>query len=159
MNRIKFDYSLIGKIRLDLGCGSPDKQRPNHNVRLDYQDYGQEIVWDVRNGIPLPDDSCEYITASHFLEHFYEDDFIKIMNECWRVLKEDGELYVICPSFYRDKSWIPIHKLHPTEETFRFFEFDYYKDSKDCPIKPWKITKLVINDKQDIHVKMQPKKN
>ena len=87
MNRIVFDWSLLGKIHLDLGSGDKGKQRGG-NVSLDIRDIDVNFVWDIRNGIPLPDNSCEKITASHIMEHFYPDEFIRIMNECWRILKK-----------------------------------------------------------------------
>ena len=151
-------------IHLDLGCGDKDHNRSDkekNNIRMDIIDYGQEIVWDAKEGIPLPDNSCEHITTSHFIEHFREEDVIKIINDCWRVLKKDKELYIICPSFYRDKSWWPVHLWHPTETSFRFFEQDRVSradnDNKG-EIKPWKINEAILNDKKDLHIKMTPKK-
>jgi len=150
MRRIK--VKNFKDIYLDLGCGDKKHRRPiegKNNIGLDKIDYGQEIVWDVKDGIPLIDSSCEYIIASHFMEHFNEDEFLKIMNECWRVLKKNGELYIISPTLFREESWIPVHKLHPRKATFKFFENYKY---------PWIIKEIIINQKLDIHVKMQPKK-
>ena len=155
--RIKIkDYN---NIYLDLGCGNKDHNRPEkekNNIGMDVIDYGQEIVWNATEGIPLPDNSVEHITTSHFIEHFREEDVVKIMNECWRVLKKDKELYVICPSFYRDKSWLPVHLWHPTEVSFRFFEWD--KISRENRVKSWKINEFILNDKKDIHCKKKPNK-
>jgi len=65
MRRVKIKN--FKDIYLDLGCGDKKHRRPikgKNNVGLDIIDYGQEIVWDVKDGIPLPDNSCEYIIAS-----------------------------------------------------------------------------------------------
>ena len=38
---------------------------------------------------------------SHFLEHFTRDDALKILKECFRVLKTDGVLRISCPDLLR----------------------------------------------------------
>lgn len=150
-------------IRLDLGSGGKKKWRvKGENVkRLDIVPFkGVDIVVDIREkGIPLKDNSCEYIETSHFLEHFTKQEFIKILNECWRVLCAGGLMYVIVP--HRDRpdvaGW-PIHLLEPTENTFTFFE-KIENDENIYKIKKWKIKNIVVNERQDIHVKMIPEKN
>ncbi len=147
-------------IYLDLGCGDDKHRRPTegkNNVAMDIIDYGQEIVWDIKDGIPLPDNSCEHIVASHFMEHLRKEDFLNAMNECWRVLKPSGELYVIVPHFGRGNSGWPIHLLDPTEDTFKFFE-QTDETAREHWIKGWKINELITNSRQDIHVKLTPKK-
>ena len=163
MNR-KLKIKNFNDIYLDLGCGNEDHNRPENdrnNIRMDMTDYGQEIVWNAKEGIPLPDNSCSHITASHFIEHFREEDVIEIINECWRVLKKGKELYIICPSFHRDESWLPVHLWHPTEISFRFFEWDNITRADNDnrgEIKQWKINELITNNKKDIHCKMTPNK-
>jgi len=158
MRRVKIKN--FKDIYLDLGCGDKKHRRPikgKNNVGLDIIDYGQEIVWDIKDGIPLPDNSCEYIIASHFMEHFRKEDFIKIMNECWRILKPDGELYIIVPHRDRGASAWPVHLLEPSEDTFKFFD-QTDETAREHRIKGWKIIEIITNEKKDIHVKMQPKK-
>lgn len=159
MNKINYDWSLLGIIHLDLGSGDAGKQRGG-NVSLDIRDCGTDIVWDIRKGgIPLPDDSCAKITASHIMEHFYPDEFIRIMNECWRILKNDGELYIITPSFERNARTAN-HHLFPTEETFRGFEptenYTLGWDNYGQPVYRWTIKEIILNERKDYHCKMTP---
>lgn len=158
MNKINFDLNLLGNIHLDLGSGDAGKQRGG-NVSLDIRDCGTDIVWDIRNGIPLPDNSCEKITASHIMEHFYPDEFIRIMNECWRILRNDGVLYIITPSFEKNARTAN-HHLFPTEDTFRGFEPTENStlgwDNYGQPVYRWTIKEIVLNERKDYHCKMTP---
>ena len=160
MNRINYDWSLLGNICLDLGSGDSSKQRGG-NVSLDIRNIEDvNIIWDIRKGIPLPDNSCAKIVASHIIEHFYPHEFILLMNECWRILKkEDGEMYIITPSYERNARTAN-HHLFPTEETFRGFEpTDNYTlgwDNYGNPIYRWTIKEIILNERKDYHCKLTP---
>ena len=65
---------------------------------MDKADYGQAIVRDLKRGLPFCDNSIDEIKADSVLEHIeMNDDFIFIMNECLRVLKPKGKMYIRCP--------------------------------------------------------------
>lgn len=165
MNKIAYDSKLLGSIRLDLGCGDEKHQRADMNTHMDAVDFGQQIVWDIYDGIPLPDNSCEQVYASHFFEHVdWGLPTLKMFNECWRVLKPGGELWVVVPSIHKPNVRIPIHVSHYDEHSFRFFEGDETKDTSwDTTrrsyndVRLWKITELVTNNRGDIHCRMIPK--
>lgn len=83
-------------IKLDLGCGirkedHPTKQAGFIGVDL-YPVEGVDIEHDL-SVFPWPfeDNSVDEIYSSHFLEHFDGDTFIKIMEECYRILKPKQE--------------------------------------------------------------------
>ena len=53
---------------------------------------------DMRNGLPLPDQSCSNLFCEHFLEHLsYPEEVKRFLAECYRVLKMDGILRIIVP--------------------------------------------------------------
>ena len=167
MRRIAYDNNLVGRIALDFGCGDQKHQRPNNNVRMDAVDFGQEIVADVlTTGIPLPDNSCVSITASHVMEHMpWGLPLIDVFNECWRVLKPTGVLYVIVPGRSNPCVNIPVHTSQFDEHTFRFFDGEHDQSTSDDTVRRsyqdvrlWKIHELVTNQRGDIHCHMSPKK-
>lgn len=92
--------------KLDLGCGKISKEGC---VGLDVQDFGQEIVTNIDRGIPLPDDSLEYIHSSHFVEHLTEKQIEFLFLEMVRVLKNDGIIEVRCP---HDKTILKYYTSH-----------------------------------------------
>ena len=79
-----------------------------------------DIVCDLNQGIPLPDNSVVAISARHLLEHL--DDTVKIMEEIWRVAKPEAVVSIKVPYYasmgaYQD----PTHRRFFTEKTFQYF--------------------------------------
>jgi len=129
-------------IKISLGCGykydgSPQNYENDYQcwkitgegfIGIDKGDYGQHIKRDLRRGLPFCDNSVDEIVADNSLEHiptlehFGEDDFAFIMNECNRVLKIGGKLKIIVP-YWADKSAVkdPTHRRQFSEETFTYF--------------------------------------
>ena len=56
---------LKGKIKLDLGCAD---NVLDGFTGVDFRDYGQDIIWDVRDGLPFPDSSVEEIYSCHLMD-------------------------------------------------------------------------------------------
>lgn len=96
MNRINIPLEIP---LLNLGCGTQ-----KYGVGIDYLDFGQEIVWDLRKGIPLPDHCVKAIHTSHFLEHLTRDELYPLFNEIKRVAVKGAEMYVIVPHSDTDEA-------------------------------------------------------
>ena len=111
-------------ILLDVGCGR-DKQRGF--VGMDHQSLeGVDIVhsW---NDFPWPfeDESVLTIVASHVVEHVNPADghFLKWMNECWRILKPEGQLAIVTPYAGSPGYWQdPTHCNGCSEATWYYFD-------------------------------------
>ena len=81
---------------LNLGCG---RGNPLDCYGLDIMELdGVDLVADVNNGIPLPDNTFSKVIANDFLEHIKQENNIKLMEEIYRVLKPGGVLEFIVPS-------------------------------------------------------------
>lgn len=134
---------------LDVGCG--EWKQPGA-VGMDKQDLpGVDVVHNW-NDFPWPfeDDSVLTIVASNVAEHVSPVDghFIDWMNECWRVLKPEGQLaivapYGVCSLYVQD----PTHCNPVNEKTFWYFDGDFadYHGGKKILYwgfykpRPWKI--------------------
>lgn len=57
------------------------------------------VCWDLRKGIPFPDNTFDVVYHSHFLEHLAQDAARGFLRECHRVLKASGVMRVILPDF------------------------------------------------------------
>jgi predicted SAM-dependent methyltransferase len=55
------------------------------------------INWDLRNGIPFPDDTFDVVYHSHFLEHLERQVAPIVLRECRRALKPGGFIRVVLP--------------------------------------------------------------
>lgn len=82
--------------RLILGAGKNTEKKPGDDF-LDLRPFpGIDIVYDL-NKLPWPiaDDHYDSICAIHLVEHL--DSLLDFMNECFRILKPGGSLYLETP--------------------------------------------------------------
>jgi len=56
-----------------------------------------DLVVDLTQPIPFPDNTVNQIYASHLLEHFQYSELVKLLGECYRILINDGMLKVAVP--------------------------------------------------------------
>jgi predicted SAM-dependent methyltransferase len=80
--------------RIDIGCGKYPK--PGF-IGIDIKDFGQDIVWDVRHGIPFPDNSLDEVYTSHFIEHLAMHEIDDFIYELIRVCKHGARVTFRCP--------------------------------------------------------------
>lgn len=133
------------KHKVIIGCGN---QKRDGWIGLDQGDYGQEIVRDLRQGMPFCDNSCDELFADQVLEHIQDnEDFIFIMNECLRVLCHGGTFDIRVPmfssyTFAKD----PTHVRKFAKETFSYLQpentWHYGFD------KRWRVEKAEQKDDQ-----------
>jgi FkbM family methyltransferase len=82
-------------ILCNVGCGS--RHHPAW-INIDFHGDGQTVLqWDLRQGVPLPDASCDAVYSSHTIEHFDRAGARRFLMECRRVLKPGGILRLVAP--------------------------------------------------------------
>ena len=79
-----YQVSKKNVIKLELGTGV--KKGKNGFTTVDIN--GANISWDLKNGIPLKDNSVDLIYSSHLLEHIPFKELILFLKDCKRVLKK-----------------------------------------------------------------------
>jgi len=92
--------------KIDIGCKNIKRK---DYVGIDIKDFGQEIIWDVTQGLPFPDSSIENVYCSHFIEHLgveYIQDFIL---ELYRVCKKGAEIEIKVPHSDTIESYYSCH--------------------------------------------------
>ncbi len=128
-------------MKLDIGCGA--KKQLGH-IGIDIGDFSKLYskdefikadVFEFLEGLEA--DSIEAIYANQFIEHIPKDKFIPFMNQCYRVLKNEGTCEFIFPpaitsngmpngSFYAD----PLHVNAIIPGTFSCFSKEYRNSVK-----------------------------
>ena len=147
--------------RLNLGSGRRQRDgwtnvdmvgRPG-TVRLDLTD----APW------PWEDDTVDEIFSSDFLEHLAWDNqgdhFIRVMNECWRVLKKDGVAFHRVP----ERGFIgadqdPTHRRRFVKTSFVYFDPkfpEHEHNGLDYGCQPWTILSCEVV-RGYVEVKMTP---
>ena len=80
--------------KLDLGCG---KNKKEDCIGIDDDNYGQEIIWDITEGIPFPDNSIIYINMGNFIEHITEEDIPWLFVDILRICKSGAIVDITTP--------------------------------------------------------------
>ena len=89
--------ALIHHKQIKLELGSGPKKGTDGWTTIDTQ--SSDINWDLRRGIPLPDNCVEQIYSSHLLEHISYAELIIFLSECRRVMTVGGKFSVCVPNF------------------------------------------------------------
>lgn len=128
VQKLKTKPKLItgSPLKLDIGCG--ERKQEGH-VGIDIAACpGVDHVMDVRNyPWPVEDASVDEIYTSHFFEHLSGPERCPFMDECWRILKDDGKMTVIVP-YYSSMRAVqdPFHAWPPVcEHTFLYFNKEW----------------------------------
>jgi SAM-dependent methyltransferase len=103
----------IGEIKVNIGCGlsgisgwhnldnSPTitlSRIPLLKRALKLPTWPSDVRrYDVRKGLPFPDNSARYIYSSHTFEHFTSEESSRIVKNCREVLKPGGILRIVVP--------------------------------------------------------------
>ncbi|OGG48350.1 hypothetical protein A3D66_02180 [Candidatus Kaiserbacteria bacterium RIFCSPHIGHO2_02_FULL_50_9] len=88
------DKNIQGTDVLDIGCG--EYPHPRATKTLDFlQEFHPDVVADVNEKIPLPDNSFDCIIMNNTLEHLYNPQ--KAIDECRRILRQGGLLLAAVP--------------------------------------------------------------
>ena len=131
---------------LDLGCGY---NKVEGAVGLDNASLlGVDIVHDLLD-IPYPfkNESFEKIYLRHVIEHFYLNDFEKILNECFRILTSDGVLQITVPHAFSISAFTdPTHKQFFTFGSGHFWDKKYQKSYYNEIDSSWELINVKCNN-------------
>ena len=118
-------YAAYGEdsFKLDLGCGYV---KPAGFIGIDNLSGEASQIPNVQNApdilmnldieaFPFPDNSCEEVRSSHFLEH---SELMHILNESHRVLRAGGTFLFAVPYANSAEGMYPGHQQFLTEKWF-----------------------------------------
>ena len=89
-------YLVLRREKIFLEIGAGNKKGKGDWVTLDGS-FLADIHWDLRQGIPFPDNSLDKIYTSHCFEHIPFNDLEKLIRNCLKKLKKGGTLSVCVP--------------------------------------------------------------
>lgn len=136
--------------RLNLGSGL---KKLEGYINIDNRiEMSPDLLWDVRKGIPYPDNSIIEVNADNFLEHIEQSKVIPLMNEVHRVLNPEGVFNIVVPSTDgRGAFQDPYHVSFWNINSFLYYTIDdmliLYPE-----IKPYEILELrnTANSEQEL---------
>jgi predicted SAM-dependent methyltransferase len=87
-----------GKVKLNVGCGTDYKRGwVNIDNNSDENIEKLDLNWDLRNPLPFPENSVDFIYNEHFFEHLTPDEGRVVMQDLLRVLKPGGVMRIAMP--------------------------------------------------------------
>ncbi len=104
---------------LDIGCGC---NKTADAIGLDHHPGSDaDVLADFEQGFfPFADASFDRVICSHVIEHVRSP--VRLMEECWRVLRPGGTLLVKTPHYTHWTSWgDPTHYHHFGSHALRHF--------------------------------------
>ena len=67
-------------------------------LRTDLEPDLKAVYLDATKRFPFADETFNYIVAEHIIEHIPYEDALKMLRECYRVLKNDGVIRISTPN-------------------------------------------------------------
>jgi hypothetical protein len=112
-------------IFLDIGCSD---HKSAGSIGMDKRALpGVDIIHDLEVfPWPLPDNCASRMLCSHLIEHIKPWLTIDFLNECWRIMRPDGQLLIATPYAGSPRFWQdPTHCHGWLEATPQYFDCDY----------------------------------
>lgn len=148
------EHSTDGRRLLNLGCGTkthsawvnvdfspytrlvrhPRLSRLLRHIGvLSAERYGklrlldpQIVHWDLRRGIPFPDESFDVVYHSHVLEHLPREQARSFILECRRVLRPSGAVRIVVPDLRQLTEWYLVaFKRADGDEPKAYEQYDF----------------------------------
>ena len=91
-HKVRYLLRTQKEILLELGA----RKRRDGWITIDTEE--SDIIWDLRNGIPFPDESVSQLYSSHFFEHLSFKQGQRFLDECLRVLRPGGKFSICVPN-------------------------------------------------------------
>jgi predicted SAM-dependent methyltransferase len=141
-------------LKIDIGCG---RAKDRDKIGLDIDDYGQEIIWDIKDGMPFCKNSCHELKAYNVLEHFYPEELDSIMQEFHRVLKRGHILDIMVPEAGTDGAIRdPHHKNLWNVHKFSYFCKGTPKHYDYLPNHKWELITIKRDDRGVLRAALTP---
>lgn len=138
-------------MKINLGCGA--KKLAGY-TNVDILDYGQEVQADAMQYLfstaQAHPETIDEIRADHFLEHFVQDDVIRILNLAHRCLKPEGKFVIEVPSIERPEAYYLVHKTQFSLSTFAMLKSKELCDPYS--ITAWNSVDGVISNRGNVNV-------
>jgi predicted SAM-dependent methyltransferase len=132
--------------KLQIGCGW-DKKNGFVNIDIS-KDVNPDLVINIEEGLPFPDNSFDYIYSCHCLEHVRPQYWKFVLSEISRVSKNGCVLELLLPfdnigqrtnaDHYRSFSWGSFDQFDPESKRFYYSNLKLKKLNRT----PYKVIKL-----------------
>lgn len=85
-------------------------------INIDLDSKKADLNIDLTKKLPFKNKSVDYIYSEHFIEHIEVEEAVKLLKECYRILKKNGKIRFATPDlnyivfryffFWKKQDWI-----------------------------------------------------
>jgi len=137
---------------IDIGCGI--KCAPEA-IGIDVHDNKQDILWDVIEGIPLPNNSVKEVRMYHFLEHVEYSRLDAFFRELHRICIKGATIDIKVPHMEHADAYTIAHVSFWDEKAFKGIVNGFINSRKErLPILEIVMMQL-LNEDRVLHVKLK----
>jgi len=136
-------------MRLNLGCGY---NKLESCINIDNRSCVEpDLVIDVEKGLPFKDSSIKEVIAKDFLEHVRIGKTIFVIEEIYRVLKNNGMFFSFTPSTVSMAAFQdPTHKSFWNKNSWLYYMNDNYRKLYDIKAKfSGSVSDLIVDKGMD----------
>lgn len=141
-------------INLNLGCGF---KKIEGFVNIDYREEMQpDLLINIEDGLPYKDNSVNIVRCFDFLEHIHSNKVIFVIEEIYRVLRNNGMFEHFTPSTDgRGAFQDPMHRSFWNINSWLYYTDDLYRNLYGIKAKFEGQNKDIITDEKNkiIHTK------
>lgn len=119
LSKRKIQRRLKQGTSISVEVGAGNKRGNDEWVTIDMNE-DCDIFWDLRRGIPFPDESLKKIYSSHFFEHLSFKQTQQFLDECKRTLVPGGQFSICVPNA---KIYIEAYVTGNSLDTNKFFGY------------------------------------
>jgi predicted SAM-dependent methyltransferase len=137
------------KTKINIGSGAKPMAKPDNEWEdLDIRERVNPTILSDCRDIPKPNNSYEYVFVNSVLEHFSKWERFDCLKEWYRILKQDGIIYISVP----DMELLAIGLFKNSPE--KIINFIYGEQNYSENQHKWGYTKKTIeNDLKDVGFK------
>lgn len=92
---------------------------------------GRGILLDARRSLPFRDGTFDYVFSEHMIEHIGYREGLRMLRECYRVLKPRGRIRIATPDL---RQILSLYDSRQTEEQQRYLQWAVDKSWSDIGI-------------------------
>lgn len=108
----KINEYLLSNLTRKLHLGAGPNILPDW-LNTDIAPQSQDVVaLDLSKPLPFEDETFDYVASEHFIEHMTLADGIRLLGECFRILKKGGKVRVATPDITR---LLALYTAEPSE--------------------------------------------
>lgn len=116
----KINEYLLSHLTRKLHLGAGGNILPGW-LNTDISPHSPEVLaLDLTKPLPFEDDSFDYVASEHFIEHMTLKDGMRMLGECFRVLKSGGGIRISTPDIAR---LLALYAAEPSEPQRRYVDW------------------------------------